>query len=59
MSKKKKNSKVFYLSSIDNTLRQMPKYNAYQGGYGPHGSKGYNRRKEKGRFQKELRNEVL
>lgn len=56
MAKKKKN--IFKISSIENTLRHMPKYNAFQGGYGSHGDKSYNRRKNKEEFRKQLR-EVL
>lgn len=55
MSKKKKNTSVLRISSVENTLRQMPHYNAYQGGYGAHGSKKYNRRKNKEQFRKEMR----
>lgn len=58
MSKRKKNKRVFYLSAEENTLRQMPKYNPYQGGYGSHGDKAYNRRKNKEQLRKELRYEA-
>lgn len=35
MSRKKKNKvNVCHISSVENTLRQMPRYNAFQGGYG-------------------------
>ncbi len=57
MSKRKKNN-TLRISSIENTLRHMPKYNAFQGGYGSHGDKAYNRRKNKEEFRKQLR-EVL
>lgn len=55
MSKRKKNSCVFYLSAEENTLRQMPKYNPYQVGHGSHGNKGYNRRKNKEQLRCDLR----
>jgi len=55
MSKRKKNNCVFYLSAEENTLRQMPKYNPYQVGHGSHGSKGYNRRKNKEQLRRDLR----
>ena len=58
MSKRKKNV-VLHISSVENTLRQMPKYNPYQVGHGSHGDKGYNRRKNKEQLRKELRNEAL
>ena len=50
MPKKKKyerDGSVFYMDSLTNTLRQMPKYNAYQCRGGVHGDTKYNRRKEK------------
>ena len=53
MSKRKKNV-VFSLTAEENTLRQMPHYNAYQGGYGAHGSRKYNRKKVKRDFRKML-----
>lgn len=35
MSKKKKNVEtVYHVSSVENTLRNMPKFNAFAGGYG-------------------------
>ena len=58
MSKKKKNISVLRISSVENTLRQMPKYNPYQVGHGSHGDKAYNRRKNKEQFRKEMR-EIL
>ena len=54
MSKKKKKIAVLKISSIENTLRQMPHYNPYQTGHGAHGTKGYNRRKNKEQLRKEL-----
>lgn len=55
MSKKKmKPIKVFYMSAEENTLRQMPKYNPYACGHGPHGNKGYKRSQEKRKFRKEI-----
>ena len=56
MSKKK--NTVFYLSAEENTLRQMPKFNPYQVGHGSHGSKKYDRRKNKRQLRKEI-NEAL
>lgn len=55
MAKKKKNVKVLHISAVENTLRQMPHYNPYQTGYGSHGDKKYNRRKNKEQFRKEMR----
>ena len=55
MSKRKKNKSVFYLSAEENTLRQMPKYNPFQGGYGSHGDKAYNRCKNKEQLRREIR----
>lgn len=54
MSKKKSNMSVYHLSSTENTLRQMPKFNPYQTGHGVHGDTKYNRRKEKEKFRKLL-----
>jgi len=42
MSKKRETIKVF--GSIENTLKQMPKYNPYQMGYGEHKSVKYKSR---------------
>lgn len=50
MPKKKRyvrDGSVFYMDSLTNTLRQMPKYNAYQCRGGVHGDTKYNRCKEK------------
>lgn len=58
MSKRKKNISVLHISSVENTLRQMPKYNPYQVGHGSHGDRAYNRRKYKEQLRKEIR-EVL
>ena len=54
MSKKKSNMSVYCLSSTENTLRQMPKFNPYQTGHGVIGDTKYNRRKEKAKFKKFL-----
>ena len=55
MSKKNKKSiKVFYMSAEENTLRQMPKYNPFACGYGPHGNRGYNRRENKEALRREI-----
>ena len=43
---------VYHMSSVENTLHQMPKYNAFAGGYGFHKSKKHpsrNQRKAKDR----------
>lgn len=47
MSKKKKIDKVFHQSSEEATLSQMPKFNGYGVGYGPHKNKKKYSRKEK------------
>lgn len=41
------------MSSEEATLKKMPKYNGFQGGYGIHGDTKYNREKEKKKFEKE------
>ena len=43
------------ISSLENTKSHMPHYNAYQGGYGAHGDRKYNRRKEKRKFERQMR----
>lgn len=66
MSKKKKkkqmkvskNGPVWKKTAEEVTLSQMPKYNAYAGGYGSHGDRKYNRNKAKRDFQKRLNDEV-
>lgn len=54
----KVNRKPYYhRSSIENTLAQMPRYNAYACGYGKHKSKKKpNRAKRKEELRKELNN---
>ena len=44
---------VFSLSAEENTLRQMPKYNAHAMGTGPHGDRKYNRAKMKRQWRKD------
>lgn len=53
----KVNRKPYYhRSSIENTLAQMPRYNAYACGYGKHKSKKKpNRAKRKEELRKELK----
>lgn len=48
---KKKSLSVYHLSSIENTLKKMPKYNPYQTGHGVIGDTKYNRRKAKKRYE--------
>lgn len=55
MSKKKNSMSVYHLSSTENTLRQMPKFNPYQTGHGVIGDTKYNRRKEKEKLRKLLK----
>lgn len=39
---------VYSLTSVENTLLHMPKYNGYQGGYGVHKNKKvYDRKRDK------------
>lgn len=54
---KKKNLSVYHLSSIENTLKKMPKYNPYQIGHGVIGDTKYNRRKAKRDMKKLLEDE--
>lgn len=60
MAKKKSKKKisVMKVSSVENTLRQMPRYNAYAGGYGAFQNKEKhpNRSQRKAALKKELRN---
>lgn len=51
----KKNKKKFTFTSLEMTMAQKPYYNAYSGGYGPHGSKKYKRSKVKDKMRKELK----
>lgn len=54
MSKKKKIN-VMHISSVENTLRKMPKYNPYASGHGAHQNKGKypNRSQRKAATRKE------
>ena len=58
MSKKKKtvakSGPVWHQSAEEVTLGQMPKYNAYACGTGPHGDAKYNRAKQKRAWRREL-----
>ena len=54
---KKKSLSVYHLSSIENTLKKMPKYNPYQIGHGVIGDTKYNRRKVKRDMKKLLEDE--
>lgn len=54
---KKKSLSVYHLSSIENTLKKMPKYNPYQTGHGVIGDTKYNRRKAKRDMKKLLEDE--
>lgn len=51
---KKKSVTVYHLSTTENTLRQMPKFNPYQTGHGVIGDTKYNRRKEKEKLKRYL-----
>lgn len=44
---------VFHMSAEEATCAKMPKYNAYAGGYGAHGSKKYDRRKAEREWKRE------
>lgn len=57
--KRKKIPKKLHFSSLKMTMAKKPYYNAYAGGYGPHGSKKYNRNKEKENLRKSIRNDGL
>ena len=54
---KKKSLSVYHLSSIENTLKKMPKYNPYQTEHGVNGDTKYNRRKAKKDMKKLLEDE--
>lgn len=57
MAKKKKNFKENHfvvMDSIEATEAQMPKYNGFMIGHGPHGNYGYNRRRAKEDLRKEM-----
>lgn len=57
LAKKKKYTRgdsVFYMSGTERTLASMPKYNAYQGKAGAHGSKKYDRRKADRDFRRDM-----
>lgn len=56
MSKKNKTIKVATITAIDIFNMQKTQYNGFGVGHGAHGHKGYDRRKEKKNFQRELRN---
>ena len=62
MSKKKRTKKhnvpktgtVWRQTSEEATLAKMPRYNAFAGGYGPHGSKKYDRAKAKQDWRRQI-----
>lgn len=62
MSKKKRAKKhnvpkagaVWRQTSEEATLAKMPRYDAFAGGYGPHGSKKYDRAKAKQDWQRQV-----
>lgn len=45
---------VFRLSSEEATLAKKPLYNGFAGGYGAHGDKKYNRKKDKRAWKREI-----
>lgn len=55
--RKKEKIPVVKISSVENTLRQMPKYNAFASGHGEHQDKikHPNRAQRKASLEKELR----
>ena len=57
MSKVKHNLQVYHLSSEENTLLQMPKFNPFDIGHGVHGDTKYSRSKSKREFRRILREE--
>lgn len=62
MSKKKRAKKhnvpktgaVWRQTSEEATLAKMPRYDAFAGGYGPHGSKKYDRAKTKQDWRRQI-----
>lgn len=50
--------RILVMTSIEATLAQMPKYDAYSVGHGVHGDTRYNRRKEKRDFRRQLNEEL-
>lgn len=53
---KKKAQKVITISAMEIWEMRKPRYDGYMCGHGAHGNKGYNRRKEKAKFLKEISN---
>ncbi len=58
MSKVKHNLSVYHLSSEENTLLQMPKFNSFSIGHGIHGDTKYSRNKKKKELQRLLKEEL-
>ena len=56
MAKKKapKTNKFAIMTSMEATHAAMPHYNAFQGGYGAHGKRKYDRNATKRDFQKSI-----
>lgn len=57
--KRKKIPKKPHFSSLEMTMAKKPYYNTYAGGYGPHGSKKYNRRKAKESLRESIQSDGL
>ena len=57
MSKVKHNISVYHLSSEENTLLHMPKFNPFGIGHGIHGNTKYSRIKNKREFNRILKEE--
>lgn len=56
-TKSKNRLVVYHLSSEENTLSKMPKYNGFSVGYGVHGDVKYSRAKEKRKFRRLIKEE--
>ncbi len=52
-----KTGSVWHMSTEEATLAKMPRYDAWAGGYGPHGEAGYRRAREKRAWQAQIRQE--
>ena len=53
-----KSGSVYHLSAEENTIRMMPKYDAYVCRGGVHGDTSYNRRKDKRALRRQLAEEL-
>ena len=45
---------ILVMTATEATMAKKPRYNAFQGGYGAHGKRKYDRNAAKRQFRKEL-----